>query len=386
MKVSWIAPCVGVGGADALMLGLCRHGLGDNIVVCAYSERRYIEWAKQMCPSVNLHAHDYGRERQDGVSYYTTLADAAHAACYDADIIITWCMRDIDPLVRTLNKPIVELAQNGDGYAAEVVKGNAPFTHFNVACSEWAGKIFDRCDAVIYNAIDPNRVTPRWGRDAIRKMWGLEDKKILLFMGRLVDEKCPHSIIQALKDLPDEWVGLFVGDGYRRDDLIRESQRWLGGGRVFLMEPQFHVGDILAGADVFMLNSDFEGHPLAVCEAWLAGLPTVVSSIPPMLELREKFGDCAIYLENLDRNFAKAVIDAENMFDEVNRARAVAWEYFTLSRATVCWERFLNDCLWQWRNNKLKQNIYRINDREPMTSAKVSVVEVQHHGSGRTTS
>ena len=49
--------------------------------------------------------------------------------------------------------------------------------------------------------------------------------------------------------------------------------------RTRILGPLSHVGDALAAADVLAIPSRYEGTPLALIEAWLAGTPVVTTPI-----------------------------------------------------------------------------------------------------------
>lgn len=389
IKGCFIAPCIGLGGADAYMLGLMRHctnidwvslGLGEVIT------QRQWDWFKAMYPKpikVNQTVHP-GKPQIVGPDYFDGNDHNFFNAQLDADIIISWCMPKLQQALGHVDKPLIEIVQNGDKYAWEVAQTNLDRTDYRVACSNFASRAFGekKTDAVIYNAIEPSRVTPKYGREWVRQVWGLNEKKILLFMGRLVDEKVPQCLIQALLELPEEWVGVCVGDyGYRRDDLIIEAKRYLPPDKIFTMESIYYVGDILAAADCFILTSDFEGHPLAVLEAWLAGTPTVLSENAAILEMKNIFGDTAIYVpvRPTNKQIAEAVLKSQE--DEslplFNKARSVVWNNFTITTAATQWEEFIYKCYEDWQKRRRRPFLIPVGENQPKNSTKTWVRKVQ---------
>lgn len=75
---------------------------------------------------------------------------------------------------------------------------------------------------------------------------------------------------------PSDWVE------FRRSDAIRRGS--LGADRVHLLTTS-HAPTLLAAADAFVLNSFFEGWPVAATEAWTAGLPLILSDVGGAREL-----------------------------------------------------------------------------------------------------
>jgi len=75
---------------------------------------------------------------------------------------------------------------------------------------------------------------------------------------------------------PSDWVEL------RRSDAIRRGSR--DADRVHLLATS-DARTLLAAADAFLLNSFFEGWPVAATEAWAAGLPLILSDVGGAREL-----------------------------------------------------------------------------------------------------
>jgi glycosyltransferase involved in cell wall biosynthesis len=75
---------------------------------------------------------------------------------------------------------------------------------------------------------------------------------------------------------PSDWVE------FRRADAIRRGSR--NADRVHLLATS-DARTLLAAADAFVLNSFFEGWPVAATEAWSAGLPLILSDVGGAREL-----------------------------------------------------------------------------------------------------
>jgi glycosyltransferase involved in cell wall biosynthesis len=97
-------------------------------------------------------------------------------------------------------------------------------------------------------------------------------------VGRLEPQKGFDVLLHSLREIPDAQV-VVVGDGSERPRLeklaaevgVESRVRWEG----WSNEPR----RLLTSFDVFALPSRFEGFPLAVLEAQLAGLPVVASDV-----------------------------------------------------------------------------------------------------------
>lgn len=295
-----------------------------------------------------------------------TFAHAISAVSRDADITIAWAMSDFAEYVRS---PLVYLIQNQDKFEKDCVTYMKGHADFFVSVSKSSSLC--QVDAVIPNSVDLSRVCPRIGRDEVRKAWGVrEDEKILLFCGRFVEEKWPEAPIQALQHLPKEWRVMYVGKGYQQADLIREAQRYHLHERVSFVPFQYYMGDIFKAADCFMLPSDFEGLPLTLLEAWMAGLPTVVSDMDVVLELcQDVQAQLSVIVPKrcTPQVLAEGVL-ASQTFD-YGLATAMVWNEFNAPRCAYMWETFLSHALHKIRLRKNLPWVYPVEQIEPNTTS-----------------
>lgn len=129
---------------------------------------------------------------------------------------------------------------------------------------------------VVPNGISRRAITPRTVRQPSAPLR-------LLYLGRLVEGKDVHLLIEAVRRLTAEGHPLeliIAGDGPRRVEL--EQQAATGGlvpGIVrfpgFVGEPE----NLLAEADIFILPSQHEGLPISILEAMAVGLPIIASRV-----------------------------------------------------------------------------------------------------------
>ena len=104
-------------------------------------------------------------------------------------------------------------------------------------------------------------------------------------VGRLQAPKDPITLVRALAELGATGRG---GDRRRRPRpaAVESEVRRLGLESVVrLAGERDDVGELLAGADLFVLSSRSEGLPLSILEAMAAGLPVVASSVGGVPEL-----------------------------------------------------------------------------------------------------
>lgn len=95
-------------------------------------------------------------------------------------------------------------------------------------------------------------------------------------VGRISPQKSPETfaaIARACQNLPVEFIWVGAGDP-KSEQLLRQSRvsvtGWLERKKVL---------EMLASLDIYLQTSLWEGMPVAVIEAMLAGLPTIVRSV-----------------------------------------------------------------------------------------------------------
>lgn len=126
------------------------------------------------------------------------------------------------------------------------------------------------------------------------KSLGLEQGRYLVFLGRLVPEKCPDLLIQAFQALqPQGWKLVLVGG----DDTPEFKQRLLNladHNPNILFTGQLlrdRLAEIVRGAGMGVMPSNTEGLPMAMMEVMAEGVPIIASNIPPHQQLlRENRG------------------------------------------------------------------------------------------------
>ena len=103
---------------------------------------------------------------------------------------------------------------------------------------------------------------------------------IIVTVGRLKAPKDPLTLVRALGRLPaGSFEARIVGEGPQREALERELRALGLTERVHLLGERRDVPRLLAAADVFVLATRSEGHPVSVLEAMAAGLPVVASRV-----------------------------------------------------------------------------------------------------------
>ncbi|MDM1707279.1 glycosyltransferase [Thiopseudomonas alkaliphila] len=131
------------------------------------------------------------------------------------------------------------------------------------------------------NGIDTNKFKFNvFARDSMRKKLGVNNKKILLAVGRLDPAKDYPNLLQAvflLKEKRQDFKLFIVGDGALRADLIRRVKELELTEDVEFLGVRRDVAQLMSAADVFVLSSAWEGFGLVVAEAMACERPVVAT-------------------------------------------------------------------------------------------------------------
>jgi glycosyltransferase involved in cell wall biosynthesis len=142
---------------------------------------------------------------------------------------------------------------------------------------------------VVPNGVDPEKFKPTTISDEVREKYGLRDRQVVLFVGRLIPRKGLNYLIEAaqnvVKEKPDA-AFVIIGNGPLRNQLAVILER------LNLSDSFLFLGDITDEelpvlyncADVFALPSIQEGQGIALLEAQASGKPAVAFDVSGVKE------------------------------------------------------------------------------------------------------
>lgn len=143
---------------------------------------------------------------------------------------------------------------------------------------------------IIPNAVDAERFHPSNEGKEVREELGIGDKKMVMYVGRIVYHKGLEYFVKSAKYLQDEDVQhVLVGTGDFRPELENIIKKEgleddvVFAGRV----PNEKLPDYYAAADVFVLPSvsRLEAFGIVALEAMASSVPVVISDIPGVREV-----------------------------------------------------------------------------------------------------
>jgi glycosyltransferase involved in cell wall biosynthesis len=146
---------------------------------------------------------------------------------------------------------------------------------------------------VIYNGVDTERFSPYTKGLSIRRLYNIENRPVVLYLGRLAPYKGVHFLIQAipdvLKELPETKFLISGAMRYDVADLGQLIQRLKVGHAITFTRyvPDEYVPKLYACCDVFCYPSLWEGFGLTPAEAQACGKPVVAFNTCALPEVVE---------------------------------------------------------------------------------------------------
>jgi glycosyltransferase involved in cell wall biosynthesis len=147
---------------------------------------------------------------------------------------------------------------------------------------------------VIYNGVDIDKFKPRPDRMELRQEFGLEeDKKVVLFVGRLYHRKGLEILLRSIPPVLEEYKDVkfaISGTGFKqKEESLRSLAKELDieDHVTFLgYVPDEKLPDLYSSSDIFVLPAIYENFPFAILEAQATALPVIstkVGGIPEFL-------------------------------------------------------------------------------------------------------
>lgn len=134
------------------------------------------------------------------------------------------------------------------------------------------------------------RIPSKAAQDLKREL-SIEDKFILLSLGRLSEQKNHQALIEALSELKDKnFICLIAGDGPLEGKIKRLIQKYGISDKVQLLGHRTDVESLLCISDVMVQASVFEGFPNVFIEAASVGLPIITTDVGSSRTLVENNG------------------------------------------------------------------------------------------------
>lgn len=265
--------------------------------------------------------------------------NAARLVAENSDVLVVWGLRHVRNVIPGFTGRVVVISHGcGDWTRQHCYDDTLLDTDIRVGVSGAAARSFppNVKTHVVHNGIDPARIRPSLPRDVVREQIGLSPTEIAVaYVGRYSWEKAPLAAAQAVRELGPPYRAVYVGDGWKRDDVLRKARELCPD--VIVVPSQEHVGNVLSAIDCFVLASPAEGMSLGLIEAWMAGVPTVSTPVGAVPELELTHGPITtrVPVEATANQLAAAVVESLSSPDVTACAKRVADQFLTNSVMTT---------------------------------------------------
>ncbi len=180
----------------------------------------------------------------------------------------------------------------------------------------------------------PNAVTDPVFRqpDKITTSYGLKGGDYILFVARLVPEKGCHFLLEAFKDVKTDKKLVIAGGSSHSDDYVKSLESMAGDNVIFTGYVYGEeLQELYSNAYCYVLPSTIEGLPFTLLEAMSYGRCSIVSDIPPNIEVVRDNGIvfATKNVNDLKRALQQAIDDPNMVEDLGQRSQAIRDEEYS---------------------------------------------------------
>lgn len=181
----------------------------------------------------------------------------------------------------------------------------------------------------------------------IREKYGLEERKYILFLGRIVPEKGVHYLIHAFLKLHTDMKLVIAGGSSdtmeymeKINEMVKSDPRIILTGFVSGRPMQ----ELYSNAYLYVLPSDLEGMPLTILEAMSYGNCCLVSDIP---ECADVIGDAGVTFRHGDEKNLQNKM--QELLDHPEEVKAYGKKAVSRIRAGYSWDEVTEKTIQVYR-------------------------------------
>lgn len=171
---------------------------------------------------------------------------------------------------------------------------------------------------VIENGIDIESILSF--KERTRKELGFKEDDILLCqIARLNIVKNHETSFKALKELPQKYKLILLGEGERKDKLLRLAGQLGISDRVYFLGYRDDVYGVLKAMDISLLTSQYEGLPISCLESMLL-VPFIGSRVPGIKEVVAGYGELFELNNHLElKDLILKVVEDRELYEKLKR-------------------------------------------------------------------
>jgi len=202
--------------------------------------------------------------------------------------------------------------------------------------------------SVSYNGVNTQVYTPKVSGDAMRKKYGLKNKKVLLTVCRLERQKGISYMLDAVKKLAKRdksFVWLVLGKGTMLPLLKMAKLDPRYSESIVIIDEKIterELAQLYSACDAFVLPSIWEPFGMVICEAMAAEKPVISTTAGGIPEIVTK--DCGILVRPKDSEGLYLAIN--QLFSDEGKMRRMGKagrvrvkKYFTWDLTADCYEK-----------------------------------------------
>lgn len=163
--------------------------------------------------------------------------------------------------------------------------------------------------SVISNGI--NLKNFRNAEEIDRKIFNFSvEDKILIMVSRLNPAKDHETLLKAIKNLPEKYRLLIVGEGVKEKELRDKVVELKIENRVSFLGMRNDIPSLLKMSDIAIQSSHFEGFGITAVEAMASGLPLIASDVPGLRDVVEGAG--ILFEKGNDIELVQKIVELED--------------------------------------------------------------------------
>lgn len=346
-SVAYLVPSLNYGGSETLLLSFLKYldrKKFTPVVHSFYGRGKLVDEFRQS----GVEVVEWCSPRRDPVTFFRMIAhlrrsrtDVVHTHLFDRQGRVAAYLAGV-PVIVTTYHLVTDWDTNGSVSSRAAVGLDTLTSRLNdriIAVSDDVkryavekGRIERTRIETIENGIDVDRYRGAGGAEELRRQLGLEGKRVILSIGRLVEQKGHRYLIQSaevLRENHPEMAVLIVGEGPLMENLEEEIEELRLTETVRMLGPRRDIPELLALSEVFVLPSLFEGLPITLLEAMASATPIVVTDVDGIRDVIEHEVDGLLVPSRDPESLAKA-IDA--LLSDPERARELGRKSFEKAR------------------------------------------------------
>lgn len=145
-----------------------------------------------------------------------------------------------------------------------------------------------------------------------------EDSKLFVHIARFHPDKNQSLLVESFNELINEGANVdlvVIGANYDCEDGIKLQQT--ANKRIHFIGTHKNISDYILNADIFCLSSNYEGMPITLLEASLAGVPAVSTPVCGAVDLIQNGVNGYLSKDHSLEEYKKTIIKAVEDYDSL---------------------------------------------------------------------